>query len=145
MSLDLSAPIRAAIVADAAVTAQLPAYLGSFPVFTRVPVPDDAPYPLVVVAAQIAAGDADGVNDQRPVIVRDLVAYGTNDTAANYRQVEGIAFALRELFHRQKDAIAVSGWHVVDLLASTPTPAPVDDEQTVGRRVELTVKLARSS
>lgn len=148
MSLDLSAPVRAAIVAASAITSTLPAYLGSYPVFTRVPVPDDAPYPMVVVAAQFPGGDEDGVSDQRPIIVRDVMVYGTNGRAATsdqYRAVETIAHALRELFHRQRGAITVAGWSVTEIVAATPQPAPVDDEQTVGRRVEVTVRLARTS
>jgi hypothetical protein len=145
VSLDLSVPIRDAIVAETAITDELPAYLGSLPVFTRVPVPDDAPYPLIVVAAQFQGAMDDGINDQRPAIVRDVIVYGKNDTAANYRQVEAIAFAVRDLFHSQREAIIVPDWGVIDITAMAPAVAPVDDEQTVGRRVELTVRLARKN
>lgn len=145
MSLDLSAPIRAAIVAESSVTAALPAYLDSYPVFTRVPVPDDAPYPMVVVHAQLDGGNRDGINDQQPTIICDLSAYGRNDTAAHYRVVEALGHSLRDMFHRKRGVLSVSGWGVTDILATAPSPAPVDDEQTVGRRVELTVMLARAN
>lgn len=142
---DLSAPYRAALVGAAAITAELPVYLGSYPVFTRVPVPDDAPYPMVVVSAQLQAGEEDGVADQRPLLDRDVMVYGRNDTAAHFRQVETIARAVHALFHRQKRSITVSGWHVADLTATGPAPAPVDDAQTVGRRVTVRARLAKSN
>lgn len=145
MSLDLSAPIRAALVADAGVTASLPAYAESYPVFTRAPAPDDAPYPMIMLATQFQAGEEDGLTDQRPSIVRDVVVYGLNDTAAHYRTVEALAHAVRTLFHRRRHSIVVSGWSVTDVVASGPRPAPVDDEQTVGRLVEVIVRLARQN
>lgn len=141
--MDLATPIRSALIGASSVTGELTAYKGSFPIFTRRPVPEDAPFPMVVVSSGFQAGEQDGINDQRPVLVRDVLVYGRNDIAEKYRQVETIAFAVRELFHRQRDSIAVSGWSVVDVLASGPSPAPTDDEQTAGRLVELTVRLAR--
>ena len=142
---DLSVPYRVAIIAASGITAELPAYLGSYPVFTRVPVPDDAPYPLVVVASQLHGGEEDGLDDQRPLVDRDIMVYGLNDTPAHYRQVETIAFALHALFHRQRAAITVAGWTVADLTAVGPEPAPVDDEQTVGRRVTVRARLAKKN
>lgn len=140
--MDLSAPIRAALVGEPAVTSELTAYANSVPIFTRVPVPDDAPYPMVVVSSGFQVGDGDGLNDEQPQLVRDVLVYGRND-ADSYRKVERIAFAIRDLFHRHRGSITVSGWDVVSVVATGPAPAPVDDEQTVGRRVELTVRLAR--
>lgn len=145
MSHDLSAPVRAALVGAGVVTAALSAYLGSYPVFTRVPVPDDAPYPMIVVHAQFGAGDEDGVDDLRPIAVRDVTVYGRNDTAEHYRAVESLAYAVWELFHRQRASLSVPGWSVVDVRAQQPRPAPVDDEEIIARRVELTVRLARAA
>lgn len=145
MSLDLSAPIRTAVIGDTTITDELPAYAGSVTVFTRVPVPDDAAYPMIVIHAQMHGGDDDGINDQRPTVLCDVTTYGRNDTAAHYRQVETIAFAVRELFHRKRLAISVSGWAVVDIQARGPSPAPADGEQIIVRRVELAVRLARQN
>lgn len=145
MSLDLSVPIRDAIIADAVITAALVAYNGSFPVFTRVPVPDDAPYPMVVVSSQLQAGEEDGVADERPTYTRDIMVYGRNGRDATndqYHAVEAIAFELRTLFNRKRDAIQIAGWTVTDIQTRGPAPAPVDDEQTVGRMVLLTLRLA---
>lgn len=141
---DLAAPIRTAIIGAAAVTAELAAYKGSYPVFTRMPVPEDAPYPLILVSPPADMGNYDGVDDERPILVRNLMVYGSNDTPEHYRQVETIAFALKDIFHRAWRSISVSGWKVVSIVATDPNAAPVDnDADEVGRRVELTVTLAK--
>lgn len=143
MIADLAASIRNAIIGQSAIVAQLSAYAGGYPVFTRRPVPDGAPYPMVVVSPDVTATDLDGINDYRPVQIRDVAVYGHNDLPASYRQVETIARAVRELFHRQQDSMTVSGWTVTQIVASGPRAAPVDDEKTVGRVVELTIHLYR--
>lgn len=144
MSADLAQPILAAIIGASSITSLLPAYLGNFPVFTRRPVPDDAPYPAIVVSPDVAASDQDGIDDQRPVLQRDVAVYGKNTTADEYRETEQIAREVHSLFQSLgRHAIVVPGWHVVDLSARWPTPAPTDDEQTVGRVVPLTIRLAK--
>lgn len=143
MTPDLSAPIRAAIIAASGITSLLPAYKGSYPVFTRRPAPADAPYPMIMVSPDAAGTDADGVSDYRPALERDVIVYGRNTTAAEYRITESIAREVRALFHRARSSIAVAGWIVAGVVAAPPRPAPTDDEQTVGRVVALTVQLAR--
>ena len=143
MSADLAAPIRSALLGEPAITNELAAYSGSYPVFTRRPAPADAPYPMILVSPDITVTDEDGVNDLRPVIERDVAVYGRNDTSEHYRAVETIARAIRTLFHRQWRALTVSGWGVVSITAAGPIPAPTDDEQTVGRLVILTIRLAK--
>lgn len=146
MSADLGRPIRDAIVGAAAITALLPAYLGGFPVFTRRPVPDAAPYPMIVVSPDVAAEDQDGINDQRPMLQRDVAVYGRNITGDEYRAAEAVARQVHALFQSQgRLAIAVPGWHVIDINARWPMPAPTDDEQTVGRVVPLTIRLAKQN
>jgi hypothetical protein len=75
---DLSEAIRTALVGDPDIAALLPAYAGSLPVFTRRPVPADAPYPMLVVSADLVSSNEDGVYDQRPILVRDVAAYHSN-------------------------------------------------------------------
>lgn len=145
MAVDLSEPLRTALVGAASVTTNLAAYKGSFPVFTRVPVPDDIAYPIVVVGTEVQAAEEDGLTDQRPTLTRDILVYGKNEPAADYRTVETIAFAIHALFNRTRTAITVTNWSVVDIIADSPSPAPVDDEQTVGRRVTLTIRLAKQN
>lgn len=140
---DLAVPLRQALLADSAVTGKLAAYNGSFPIFTRRPTPTDAPYPVVVVSPDVAITDQDGIDDFRPVQTRDIAVYGQNDTADHYRDVESIAYAVRELFHSNRLAISVPNWFVVMINAQGPIPAPTDDDQTVGRLVTLQIQLAR--
>lgn len=139
-NLDLSVPIRDAVIA--AVGSSLPAYNGDAPVFTRRPVPVNAPLPLVVISSDITINDEDGIHDTRLIVVRDVITYGRNDIDS-YRQVEEIAYTLRGAFHRNRLALSLVEWSVVDIRASGPVMAPVDDEQTVGRLVGLTVRLAK--
>ncbi len=141
--MNLSEPLRIAIVADSGITGQLTAYAGSYPVFTRRPAPSGAPYPMIMISPDVVVTENDGINDDRPSIVRDVAVYGSNENAANYVEVEAIAYALRDLFHRQRASITVSGWTVTDVLALGPRAVPADDEQRIGRAVELTVQLAR--
>ena len=141
--LNLSVPIRVAVID--AVGGSLPAYQGSSPVFTRRPVPVGAPFPMVVISSNISLIDEDGIDDRRSIITRDVITYGRNDTPESYRLVEEIAYMLRNAFHRNRQSLSVvdDDWSVVDVRASGPHPAPTDDEQTVGRLVGLTVRLAK--
>lgn len=143
MSADLAAPIRTALIGSAEITNQLEGYKVSYPVFTRRPAPLDAPPIMIMVSPNVAKADQDGIDDERPIIVRDVAVYGPNEPAENYRKVESIAFAVHDLFHRQRTAITVSGWYVVMITATGPIPAPTDDDKTVGRVVSLTIMLAR--
>lgn len=148
MSVDLAVAIRDALVAEASVTDNLDAYYGSFPVFTRRPVPADSPDICVVVSPDITSVDDDGVSDLRPMIERDVAVYGPNDAAdggANYTLVETIAYAIKNFFHRTRTTITVSGWSVTQIVARGPVAAPTDDQQTVGRVVTLGIQLAQAA
>lgn len=142
--MNLSAPIRAAVVGAASVTTYLPAYLGSYPVFTRRPAPSGAPYPMIMISPDVVVTEEDGINDDRPRITRDVVVYGSAEDATSYRATEACAYAVRDLFHRQRTSLTVSGWGVVSVVALGPTVAPADDIKFSGFAVELTVLLARS-
>jgi hypothetical protein len=142
MSVDLAIPLRDALIGNAGITALLPAYMSSFPVFTRRPPPTDAAYPMIIVSQSIMATDEDGINDLRPVITRDIAVYGSNEEAAKYRTVEQIAFLVFHLFHRKPSSISVDGYKVVQIRASGPVAAPSDDLNYVGRVVPVTVHLA---
>jgi hypothetical protein len=139
--IDLAPSIRAALLANATLAALLPAWKGSKSIHTRRPVPADAPLPMIVVSPDIGITDEDMVDQQLITVVRDIAVYGSNATAETYRAVEGIAYLVRDTFHRTRTAIAPSGWMVVDILAVGPFPAGTDDEQTVGRVVTLTMRL----
>lgn len=141
----LEQPIRAALIAETGVTANLSAYKGSYPVFTRRPAPEDVVYPIVMVSPDVSKDDQDGIDDSRPIIVKDVTVYGLNNTSANYRTVEAVARTIHNLFHRQRDAIDVTGWGVIQIIARGPIPAPTDDDQLVARMVSLTIQLAQKN
>lgn len=109
-------------------------------VYTRRPVPSGATYPMIVVSEDIVSTDRDLVASPMLFIVRDILIYGQNDTSENYREVESIAYAVRDKFHRRPDNISVNGWHIVDVIARGPIAAPTDDNTTVGRVVTLSIR-----
>lgn len=149
MSADLAPAIRAALLAEPDVVSILPAYLSSFPIFTRRPVPESAPYPMIVVSSDVSVMDEDGVADLRPIVVKDVAIYGLNDTPEHYRAVESLAQIVRTLFHRRKPFTSVGVWSIIDFVASGPRVAPVEaiasaggSEPLTGRVVSLTIRLS---
>ncbi len=140
-TVDLAEPLRSKILATSSITALLPSYLGAKTVFTRRPVPPTSPYPLIVVSSDIVFSDQDGIDDSRPIIRRDVIAYGQNDTAEHYRTVETLGRLLRELFHSKRD-IVVTGWSTMICTCLGPQIAPTDDDQVIARVVTLTLWLA---
>lgn len=140
---NLAVPLRAALVGAHDIMGYLQVYKDSWPVFTRRPAPSDAPYPMIMISPDITVSDQDGINDMRPIQERDVTVFGLNNTRDNYRNLEDIGYMIRSLFHRQRSAITVSGWHVVSITARGPYAAPTDDDKTIARVVPLTVSLAR--
>lgn len=109
-------------------------------VYTRRPVPSGATYPMIVVSQDIANVDRDLVSTRIQYVVRDIIVYGQNDTAAHYREVEDLAYQVFDLFHRRPSMISVTGWHIVDVVARGPIAAPTDDNTTVARVVTLSIR-----
>ena len=99
-------------------------------------------YPLIVVSPDVSVSDFDGLNNKRLQIVKDISVYGEQDK--DYRTVETLAYYLRTLFHRNREAITVSSHRVMDIMVAGPVAAPVDDEKHVGRVVSLTVLLSKN-
>lgn len=153
--LELDAPLRQAVMYLTDVTDMLGTYLGEPSVFTRRPTPGEATYPMVVISPNIARGDSDALVTKRPIVIRDLITYGYSirDTLEfgqvdQYREVDQIAEMLFEGFHRNNDLRAildVPGYHVIDVVASGPIPAPVENVRLIGRVVTLTIRLHRAS
>lgn len=142
MMPDLSAALRTSIIAHAAISGQLAQWNGEPAVYTRVPVPDDAPYPFCLIPPAVAIGDEDGLTSMRPMIMRDIIFYGRKGGPDDqYRLIEQLGFAARLLFHRRKFSTVPDGFSVIDIRASGPMPAPVDDEKTVARMISLTIRL----
>lgn len=145
--LDMGPPLRTALRADDGISSKLGQWNGEPAIFTRRPVPDNATDPMIIVNPDAALGNADTLNGDRPIVVRDIAIYGTKaapgDPADQTRVVEWLGFAVRTLFNRKKFSVRPEGYSVIDVIAAGPIPAPVDDEVTVGRLVSLTIRLSR--
>lgn len=141
--MNIGPALRAAIVNDSVISPLLGLYNGGPSVHTRRPVPDAAGYPMVVISGDVSITDFDAIDSFRSVIVRDIAVYGQQDaqTASEYRTVEEIGYLLRTLFHRNKDAVLVDDYHVIDVRASGPRVAPTEDEKSVGRVVTVSVRV----
>jgi hypothetical protein len=147
MSLDLLGALRDAIMSNADITALLDQWKGEPAIFTRRPFPSDAPDLAIGISAPASISDADGLTSDRPIVTHDIAVYGRRGqpgvASDQTRTVEAIGFMIREQFHRKKFSMQPTGFYVIDVLARGPMIAPVDDEQTVGRLVSLTVRLRR--
>lgn len=140
-SPDLSGPIYVALTNTSGLLDGVAIYAGAPAVFTERPVPDECGYPLVIAAGDVTHGDQDFIDDPLRVFVRDIAVYGKN--TKDYRTVEAVALRIRDLFHRNRESLVVSGWNVVDVVCQGPIVAPTDDDHSVGRLVILTVRLSQ--
>lgn len=138
-SLDLTDPLYAAVESMSAITSKLGTFNGGPSIHTRRPAPEGATYPMVMIGPIAARGNEDEINRHRPVISIDISIYG--EQSAHYRTVEEIADLLFSRFHRQERAFTVANYQVVQVTATGPFPAPVDDASRVGRRVTLNIRL----
>lgn len=142
---DIKPDIRAAILNEPDIVNFLEQWNGAPAVFTRRPVPEDAPFPMIVVSPYVAVGDFDGLNDMREIITLDVIAYGRVGAPGTVddhtRRVEQIGFLLREIFHRQRLSLGNTSYHVVSINATGPRTAPTDSDSIVGRVVTLTVRI----
>lgn len=148
--LDLGPAIREALINETEISAHLSTYEGAPAVFTRRPVPSEATLPLIIVNDPVAITDEDGLTSDRPVWgPGDIAFYGRKAAPGTdedqTRLIQQLSLRARLLFHRQKWALRVGGFHVIDIRASGPVPAPVDDDKTIGRIVSLIVRLGRNS
>lgn len=141
VTLDLAVPLRAALIEAVTIGPQLAQYVGEPAVFTRRPVPADATMPFALINPPAAIGDADYLNEDMPIVMRDVIFYGAQP--ADFVLIEELGYAARLLFHRQKWAITPEGYDVVSIVARGPIPGPTDDKSTVARVVGLTIQLRR--
>ena len=144
MSLDIAAPLRAALVEDESIAPQLSIYAGAPAVFTRRPVPADVVYPFGLINPTAALSDQDWYTQELPIVVRDIAVYGKQE-GDQYRVVESLGFAIRQLFHRRKWAVTVPGYDVIRISALGPVSGATEDQQIIARVVSLTIELRRQS
>lgn len=137
--LNLAAPLRLALIDSAEIADLIAAYELYPAVFTRRPTPPDAAFPLIIINPDASIGDQDALNSARPVVRRDVAVYGKQPD--DYRAVDQCGYLIRRLFHRKRFAIAVPGFHVIDIVAAGPMVGPVDGPEYVARVVPLTIRL----
>lgn len=140
--MDLSVAFYSALSADATVTGYLATYQSYPCIFTKVPVPSAAPYPMLVVMPPASVQDFDFLTTKNLMVNQDLIVYGEQDS--DYRNVETLAWYLRTLFARNKNAVTITGWNVLAIQMEGPVPAPISDEQHIARRVGLTLSLSEN-
>ena len=63
--IDLTIPIRNKILSDPIANSLLATYLGSKSVFSRTPVPSDAPYPMIVISPVVCDLRKDFLNKKQ--------------------------------------------------------------------------------
>ena len=139
--MNISAPLRTAIIADSVIAPLLASYRNQPSVFTRRPVPPGAAFPYILTTHNIAVRDKDFLTTSKPIVVRDIMVYG--EQKSHFRDVETIGYRLYEIFHRQPEILTVPGAHVVEITAFGPVSAPVADDQNTGLAVTLTVHLQK--
>lgn len=146
---DVSPAIRAAILATPYITSRISSWQGAPAVFTRQPIPDDAKFPCVVIPFNSVTTDQDALVNKRTVILRDVMVYGNiaapGSADDHTRKVDEVAYELRRLFHRNRASLGNTPYHVIDIVVNGPSPAPVDDAKTVGRKVTLTLRIEDGS
>ena len=98
--IDLTIPIRNKILADATITNLLPNYLGSKSVFSRTPVPSDAPYPMIVISPVVSDLRKDFLNKKQIKVTHYIGIWGSNDSPSNYRNVKTLAERVSTILDR---------------------------------------------
>jgi hypothetical protein len=143
--LEVLPGLHSAVAGVVAITSKLGTFNGAPSIHTRRPAPLDAGYPMVMIGPIAARGEEDEINRHRPVVSIDITTYGTQGTpntpADQYRTVEAIADLIYTLFHREQRAFTVPNYQVWQVTCTGPSPAPVDDDSRVGRRVTLSIRL----
>lgn len=140
--MNIHTPIREWLLTQGDICALLGEWEDVPAIHTRRPVPADTGTPFVIApSTNAAAGNMDGLTTDRPILIRDLVIYGVKD--ADYRAVDTAAEMIADRLHRNRFALAIEGWKVIDIEANRPIPAPADGNKDVGRLVSLRIRLQR--
>ena len=145
--LDLKPAIRDSLIDQPLISTGLGQWKGEPAIFTRRPVPKEAPDRFIIINDPFAISDADGLTSDRPIWQSDVAVYGRKGEPGtdqdDTRLIEVLGFRMRDHFHRQRFSVRPEGFSVIDVRAGGPVPAPTDDDQTVGRLITLTVRLRR--
>lgn len=149
LSSAMNEALRDAAMGVPAIAGRLGLYEGEPSVHTRRPVPSGTTYPALVFGPNVSKTDRDFLTSRLPVVQTQATVYGQGGAPGapndQYRDVEEVADSVYDLFHRRRDSLVVDGFHVVDIVASGPIPAPTDNERLIGRAVLLTISLQRAA
>ena len=143
MITDFGPAIRTALINEVAISGLLATWKGEPAIFTRRPTPSDTGFPAILIAPDVAVTNFDAVNKLRVSILKDIIVYG--DQPDDYRAVETMGSLIKDLFHRKRFSIDVSGYHVIQIVAGGPSVAPTDDDKQVARVVTLTILAQRNA
>lgn len=138
--IDLQPALRSYILNDVTIFPLIPNYKGSKAIFTRRPVPNDAPYPCIVISNLVSSIRNDfAACGGRVTLTFDFAVYANNDTAEHYRIVESIAYRLESILHRMPTyALNMpAGSSLIQSTALGPYSGPVDDFVKVARVVSV--------
>lgn len=132
----VTAAVQTKLAGDPTLIGMLASYQGAPAIFTAAPIPQDAPFPCVVTAGNLADLADDTLDRLGRDIRRDVAVYFP--WSGSSLAVEAAAERIRAVFHKQP--LAVAGFHHVMTLASGPVTAPVEGDE-VGRVVSLRILL----
>lgn len=139
--------LRNALCDDPGIAQRLDQWKSEPAVFTRRPVPKDAPRRIAIVNTG-DLGNWDGLNTDRPLWSGTIGFYGVKAEPGSdqddTRTVEEAADLAREKFHRQRFGVQVAGFSVIEVVAGGPFPGPTDDDNEVARLLSLRIRLRRN-
>lgn len=109
--------------------------------------PEDTPFPFILIEQNTSANHNDGINDTRLSIVREITVYGSAEAlSAEWRLVENIGRLIVDRFHRQPRNLVVPNWKVVQIIVRSRGFPPFDLlAQSVGYTAVLTIDLASAA
>lgn len=154
MSVDIGPALRAAIIANTAISSKLSTWQGSPAVFTRLPIPEDATFPCIVIPFDSVNINQDFLISKINVTLRDVMVYGNvaapGTPEDDTRVVDSISHALRQQFHRNRLALGNTSYHVIDITVNGPLVAPTEtyassEPNIVGRMVTLALRIQDGS
>lgn len=146
--LDLGPPLRDSLMDSVGVLEELGQWKGEPAIFTRRPLPQDAPDQVIIIEDPMALTDADALNSDRPIVHLDISFHGRKGAPGtsedDTRVVVRRAYRARDHFHRQKFSVQPQGFSVIDVRAEGPVVGPTDNDKAISRIVTLTIRLRRA-
>lgn len=128
--IDLLPTLRSYVLSDAEFISKLADYQGSKAIFTRMPAPQDAPYPLCLISPIVGDIQRDFIScGDRRLLMHDFFVHSTNDSSASYRAVQAAAFRLATILHNASPFLfdMPAGSQLIEVTAISPLPAPTND------------------